>query len=215
MANTRSTVHLWQANSNWAGVGLVGKHDRGQIQTQSGGLSAVRTRSHMFSHYPVIHSSSGTGHSLVTGRYYTGGGGSEDGWVGLSGFPPILGKVQPPRANFKQNPVFQFSNRDRLEQPHPFRRSKIVDMLGALIDIFTPEPAAPESSEISPAKPGFSQQFSNISARLRNSVRTPASVQDRSHSQESTDVLVTHTRFSSASLQASSSLNQRAQTSHM
>ena len=36
---------------------------------------------------------------LLSGRlilYRTGVGGSEYGWVGLSGFPPILGKVQPP-----------------------------------------------------------------------------------------------------------------------
>ena len=62
-------------------------------------------------------------------------------------------------------------------------------MLGVLIDNLTPEAPAPENVEISPAKPrDLSAVFSSIGARLINSVCTPACAQQRSQSQESTDV---------------------------
>ena len=37
-----------------------------------------------------------SGLCLVAGSYYTRGGGSEAGWVGLSGVSPILGKMHIP-----------------------------------------------------------------------------------------------------------------------
>ena len=59
-------------------------------------------------------------------------------------------------ANFRQNPVFNISNRDTLEaeaaNPAPSQQS--VDMLGILIDNLTPEASTQsEKTDISPAKP--------------------------------------------------------------
>ena len=85
-----------------------------------------------------------------------------------------------PPANPKQNPVFNFNSRDRLEaqavDPAPSQQS--VDMLGILLDNLTPEASAQsENSDISPAKPrdlmAVLAVFADISARLISSVCTP------------------------------------------
>ena len=70
-------------------------------------------------------------------------------------------------------------------------------MLGALIDALSPEASAPvNQSEISAKPRDLTAVFSNISAWLPTSVRSPARSQQRSQSQESTDILVTPARSS-------------------
>ena len=64
-------------------------------------------------------------------------------------------------ANFQQNPVFNFSNRDRLESqvadPTPSQQS--VDMLGILIDNFTQRlPPSPKKLTFPQLSPGTSRQ---------------------------------------------------------
>ena len=94
-------------------------------------------------------------------------------------------------AHFKQNPVFHFSNQDRLES-QAAASAPSQDMLGVLIDSLTPESHAKSSAEISPARPrNLSAVFSSISAALTLS-RTPSRSQGRSQSQESADMLCTH-----------------------
>ena len=69
-------------------------------------------------------------------------------------------------AFFKQNPVFQFSYQDRLES-QAAAAAPSQDILGVLIDSFTPESHAKSSAEISPARPSnLSDVFSSISAAL-------------------------------------------------
>ena len=112
-------------------------------------------------------------------------------------------------AFFKRNPVFQFSNQDRLES-QAAADAPSQDMLGVLIDSFTPESHAKSSAEISPARPkDLSDVFSSISAALTLS-RTPSRSQGRSQSQESADVLCTPFRSNSRVSQASSSYSRRS-----
>ena len=76
-------------------------------------------------------------------------------------------------AQFKQNPVFHFSNQDRLES-QAAASAPSQDMLGVLIDSLTPESHAKSNAEISPARPrNLSAVFSSISAALTLS-RTPS-----------------------------------------
>ena len=111
-------------------------------------------------------------------------------------------------AQFKQNPVFHFSNQDRLESKAvPSAPSQ--DMLGVLIDSLTPESHAKSIAEISPARPrNLSAVFSSISAALTLS-RTPSRSQGRSQSQESADMLCTPSRSNSRVSQVSGNTTEQ------
>ena len=113
-------------------------------------------------------------------------------------------------ANFQQNRVFNFSNQDRLDAQvaDPALLQQSVDMLGILINNFTPEASA-QSENSDRDLPAV---FAHISGRLISSVCTPSRSQQRSESQESTDMLVPPARSSSLNDQASSSSFQRRRT---
>ena len=112
-------------------------------------------------------------------------------------------------AQFKQNPVFHFSNQVRLES-QAAATAPSQDLLGILIDSLTPESQAKSSAQISPVRPrNLTAVFSSISAALTLS-RTPSRSQGRSQSQESTDMLCTPSRSNSKVSQASRNTTEQA-----